>query len=85
MALGLAGRTVTPIPTMTPDEVAAWEAQAKSGMLWYRPLPGHGTNARYLGGRRQRYACFCAECSAAHREYNRLWYVNNNKTRCVHG
>ena len=75
MALGLAGRTVSATPTMTPDEVAVWEAQAKAGTLWHRPLPAHGTNARYVGGKRQRYACFCPECSAAHRDYNKMWWA----------
>lgn len=81
MALGLAGRTVTPLPTMTPDEVAAWENRVRAGMLWHRPLPDHGTNARYVGGKRQQYACFCPECSAAHRNYNSAWYYNKKRLR----
>ncbi len=73
--MGLAGGTVSAIPTMTPEEVAAWEAQAKAGTLWYRPLPAHGTNASYRRG------CFCPECSAAHRNYNRAWYYNKKRLR----
>lgn len=60
---------MTAFSTMTPEEIAEWERHVWAGTLWERPMPRHGTTARYQRG------CFCSDCTDAHREYNRSWWA----------
>lgn len=61
-----------PRPTMTPEQLAAWEAEIKAGNTPPRifPAPGqHGKNGTYTQG------CRCVECLDAANAHNRAYHA----------